>query len=322
VVVRARVGSYPLDLLPASDGSGFATVTREYGPPGFPTGQVVGLLSWIPARGPRVAVPLPDQGEPPAEAVWSRSVPWRIDAVHAPGLVAVSGWPDRPATVVRFADGAVRRVPFEKAADLGAAERALETPPRAAFDPGTGPAAEARVLGAMRGDPALGLDVYQRASVIARAYDLLGPEAAGPALLALRGPGRPSWTQRNVVRAAYGALLSRPEGLASRAPSDRATRPGARAARGSSPGARQDDLQPLIDAALDPDPLVAGHAGSALADRRWESGPLFLRFLSERKGTNASSRSTSPTTGSRDRSRACWPPFGAPRAAASCARRT
>ena len=39
------------------------------------------------------------------------------------------------------------------------------------------------------------------------------------------------------------------------------------------------DLQPLVDAIADPNPRVAETAAAALADRRWEAGPEFLRLL-------------------------------------------
>ena len=287
VVVRARVGGYPLDLLPASDGSGFAAVTRDYGPPGFPAGEVLYLLSWVPSHAPRVVFLLPDQGPPPKEAGWSLTVPFRIEAILPdPGLVVLRGWRDRPLTVVRVSDGAVRSIPPSNASDPEAAGRAFDAPPRVAFRASPGSQDEPRILAAIRGDPALALTPYERVPIVARAYELLGPHA-GPVLLErFEGPA-PNVTnpERNVVRAAYWTLRSRPEGvaLARAALADRGRPPEVRAlcAWLLSEALAKDDLQPLVDATTDPDPAVAEQAASALADRRWEVAPLFLRFLDE-----------------------------------------
>jgi hypothetical protein len=287
VVVRERLGSYPVDLLPASDGSGFAAVTSDYGAPGFPAGPRVFLLSWVPARAPRLAFLLPEQGAPPKDAVWSTTVPWQIDAVLAePGLVVLHGWPDRPATVVRVADGAVRSIPLASAADASAVARAFDSPPRKPFAAGTGADSRTRALAAIRGDPALALTPFERVPVVARAYELLGPDAGRVLLERLEGPERDVTNpERNVVRAAYWTLRSRPEGLAlARAVLSDPMRPTeGRVLCGwiLSESLAKEDLQPLVDATTDPDPMVAGHVASALADRRWEVAPLFLRFLEE-----------------------------------------
>ena len=270
-----------------SRGLGDVYKRQVYGPPGFPTGPRIFLLSWIPARAPHVTFALPDQGEPPEEAVWSRTVPWQIDAVLAePGLVVLHGWADRPATVVRIADGAVRAIPLANAADATAATGAFAAPPRARFDPGVGPDARTRALAAIRGEPSLALTPFERVPVVTRAYELLGPDAGLALLERFEGPERyPPDPELNVVRAAYWTLLSRPEGVAlARATLSDRKRPAevrVLCAWVLSEALAKDDLQALVDATTDPDPMVAGHVAAALADRRWEVAPIFLRFLEE-----------------------------------------
>jgi hypothetical protein len=145
------------------------------------------------------------------------------------------------------------------------------------------------VRAAIRGDPSLGLSAFERIPIVVRAFDLLGVEA-GEVLLAVVGGGSRSVVdpERNVVRAAYWTLQSRPEGvaLAAKAMLDRSRATGLRvvAVWLLAETLGRGRFRPLLDALAEPDPKVAEAAALALADHRWEAGPEFLTLLDDARG--------------------------------------
>jgi len=221
----------------------------------------------------------------------SYGTPWHVERVaHESGLVVVSNWQGKPWNVVRLADGAVQSLP---PGDAAAAEGAFQEQPRAqtVVTERSGPLALSRravVLAAIRGDQAMGLTPYERARIVTRAFELLG-EDGGPALLRLfEGPQRNvADPERNVTRAAYWTLRSRDDGVElARAALADATRPvqlRIMCAWLVSQTVPISEVQPLRKAISDPDTRLSEAATWALADRRWEAGPEFLRLL--RSGT-------------------------------------
>jgi hypothetical protein len=289
VVVRSRLGGYPLDFLPASDGSGFAAIASDYDEPGFPKGEVVTLLHWVPADGPRRAFPLPEPAPVPDMPV-GYTTPWRVERVAAGAGVVVVSSGAGARTAVRVGDGEVR--PVAPGAE-GTAERLFSTPPRSqTVVPETkGPLSPARrdvVLAAIRGDASLGLTAFDRIPIVTRAFDLLGVDAGAALLERLEGPRRRlADPERNVMRAAYWTLLHHPEGvaLATSALAD-PKRPVEVRESCAWIVAESDPktTAPLLAAMEDPEPRVAEAAGWALADRRWDAAPQFLELLRTGRG--------------------------------------
>jgi hypothetical protein len=107
VLVRGRVGAYPIDLLPASDGSGFAALTKEFDRSASRYEDAYRtLVQWVPVAGPHVVVAnLPNSPPRPGEWVGPSWAILRFDE----GGVVVLREGDGDYAVVRIADGAVRR---------------------------------------------------------------------------------------------------------------------------------------------------------------------------------------------------------------------
>jgi len=289
IVVRARIHGYPYGSLPASDGSGFAAITQDYGPPGFPKGKIVELLNWVPASGPRVVFVLPEAA-PPKMIAYGPA--WGLRRIaHETGLVVLQEWDGRFA-VLRVADGALRFYSKEQESSALAAVRVFDSPPRSPPEFGTDAQSKIRALAAMRGEPVLGLSPFERVPIVVRAFDVLGADAGESLLRFFEGEERTIVDpERNVVRAAYWTLLAHPEGvtLARKALADHSRPAEVRAVCAwiLSESLAKGDFRPLTDSIADANPNVSAAVAAALFDRRWDAGPEFLRLLDAAGGQEA-----------------------------------
>ena len=314
MLTRSRINGYPHDVLPASDGSGFAAITSGYAAPGFPAGRNVTLLSWVPVDGPRIVVGLPDDVPRPDTGIQYGPL-WRIQSVlPALDAIVVRARIDEPRLCVRWTDGVRIPLPDAVAEDAAAATTALgdgvpfavaARRPSSSDDPGVVADAtrsvEERLAAAMRLGPkaslvgrdlveraAVGLvevSPWVRAAVVARAERVLGSDAGRVFLSILRAPpGSVEAPETNAHRAAFHALERRlPDGvsLARAGLADRKEVAWARVqcAWVLSRAESNSDLSPLVAAVRDAPIDVARGAAGALADRRWVAGPLLLGLL-------------------------------------------
>ncbi len=292
VVARARIGGYPIDFLPASDGSGFAAITQDYGPPGYPRGELVTLLNWVPVDGPQVSIVLP---QPPRPAVMpvGYTTPWQVRRIEVKAglLVVVSNGHAQPLTVVRVADGAIQVVSREAVDAKLAAKSVFKTPLRKRWMPKSTRAEErkARVLAAIRGEASPQITGLERASIVTRAYEFLGDSASAALLELLSGePVNVTHPERNVRRAALWALRSRPEGVAHAASvafdGKAPVRVRVAAIGVIAPVQDKPGRQRLLTLVADSSPHVSTAAVAALSDHQWDAGPQFIKLLEDANG--------------------------------------